>query len=105
MSAKLFATDISEALAQSSLSFLTGALGSIVTDLRAVYETLGEEEGAEAMAEGDLAPTLTFHLRSAIECTVLDHLMPAIRILGQAAIATTADLEHSEHEEREEEPP
>jgi hypothetical protein len=96
----LLTESLSEGVAKSSLSLLTAALQAVVTDLRAVHQTLDDPPDAQAMAEGEIAESLSFQLRAVIESVITDNLGPAIESLGEAAI-TSAERLHREWQERE----
>ena len=100
LSPHCFTADAAEGVAQSALSLLTGALQGVVTDLRAVHESLRAPADTDAMAEDEISPVLTLHLRSSIECAIADHLEPAIQTLGEAAIVRSADLQKEWSERR-----
>jgi hypothetical protein len=89
----IFATTLPEDAAQTALTHAVAALKGIVTDLRAIYETLGEPYDGEAMSEGELPESPTFFMRSSIECVFDDYLDPLIATLGRAALITPAELE------------
>jgi hypothetical protein len=96
----VIATNAAEGIAQTTLSFLTGALQAVATDLRAVHESLSAPGSREGPADDPHPGSLTAHLRSAIECVLADFLEPAIRTLGRAAI-TTATEAYEEWEKEE----